>query len=182
MPYDAHFINIFKNEQFGSEFTSANPNSKIPTLIDKRPSFGSNPVSVFESCNILRYLCDKHPSSLYPTDPGQRLECDNWLFFQHGCVGPYFGQFGHFYCYAPCKLPYAIDRLGAGQCTTQSLEGCWQPLRSDSLSIAQVHQGNAAGAVCHRQAARHPQQYLLVWILHRRYCNLSLGSMHHSVL
>jgi len=32
--YDAHYINIMKDEQFGSGFVAANPNSKIPTLVD----------------------------------------------------------------------------------------------------------------------------------------------------
>lgn len=32
--YDAHFINIMKNDQFGSGFVAANLNSKIPTLVD----------------------------------------------------------------------------------------------------------------------------------------------------
>ena len=50
------------------------------------------------------------PISNLQLDPAKRLEVHNWLFFQHGGIGPYFGQFGHFFVYAPCKIPYAIDR------------------------------------------------------------------------
>ena len=32
--YDAFYINIFENEQFGSGFVAVNPNSKIPALVD----------------------------------------------------------------------------------------------------------------------------------------------------
>jgi glutathione S-transferase len=32
--YDAHTINIMKNEQFTPEFIAINPNSKIPALVD----------------------------------------------------------------------------------------------------------------------------------------------------
>jgi len=32
--YDAFYVNIFENDQFGSGFVAANPNSKIPTLLD----------------------------------------------------------------------------------------------------------------------------------------------------
>ena len=49
--YDAHYVDIFKLEQFGSGFVSVNPNSKIPALMDR--SFNP-PLRVFESCNILR--------------------------------------------------------------------------------------------------------------------------------
>ena len=31
--YDAWFVDIFKLEQFGSEFVGVNPNSKIPALM-----------------------------------------------------------------------------------------------------------------------------------------------------
>eukprot|EP01130_Rhizamoeba_saxonica_P009875 TRINITY_DN4029_c0_g1_i2.p1 TRINITY_DN4029_c0_g1~~TRINITY_DN4029_c0_g1_i2.p1 ORF type:complete len:147 (-),score=23.14 TRINITY_DN4029_c0_g1_i2:31-471(-) len=46
---------------------------------------------------------------MLPSDPQQRTECLNWLFFQVG-AGPYIGQFGHFYKYANDKIPYAIER------------------------------------------------------------------------
>jgi len=32
--YDAFYVNIFENEQFGSGFVAVNPNSKIPALVD----------------------------------------------------------------------------------------------------------------------------------------------------
>ena len=104
--YDAWPIKIEDGDQFGSGFVSANPNSKIPALIDRS---GSSPVRVFESGAILVYLAEKF-DALLPNGEG-RAECLSWLFWQMGS-GPYLGGgFGHFYAYAPFKIEYAIDRF-----------------------------------------------------------------------
>lgn len=104
--YDAWLIRINEGDQFGSGFVSANPNSKIPALVDHS---GDTPVRVFESGSILVYLAEKFGAFL-PTEPAQRAECLSWLFWQMG-AGPLLGGgFGHFYAYAPAKIEYAIDR------------------------------------------------------------------------
>ncbi|MGI9520692.1 MAG: glutathione-dependent disulfide-bond oxidoreductase [Hyphomicrobiaceae bacterium] len=104
--YDAWLIRIGKGDQFGSGFTSANPNSKIPALVDHscRP-----PRRVFESGAILLYLAEKFGAFL-PTEPAYRTEALNWLFWQMGSAPYLGGGFGHFYAYAPTKIEYAIDR------------------------------------------------------------------------
>src|SRR5476649_1652344 len=53
--YDAWLINIGDGDQFGSGFVSANPNSKIPALVDHS---GPKPVRVFESGAILMHLAE----------------------------------------------------------------------------------------------------------------------------
>ena len=105
--YDAWLIKINDGDQFGSGFVAANPNSKIPALVDRG---GTVPIRVFESGSILVYLAEKF-GALLPTDPATRAECLSWLFWQMGS-GPYLGGgFGHFYAYAPMKIEYAIDRF-----------------------------------------------------------------------
>ncbi len=104
--YDAWFINIREGEQFSSGFVGANPNSKIPALIDRS---GPQPVRVFESGAILLYLSEKF-GAFVPTDPAARAECFSWLMWQMGSAPFLGGGFGHFYAYAPVKLEYAIDR------------------------------------------------------------------------
>lgn len=105
--YDAWLIDIGKGDQFGSGFVAANPNSKIPVLVDHS---GDIPQRVFESGSILLYLAEKF-GALLPTDPAIRTECLNWLFWQMGS-GPFLGGgFGHFYAYAPEKFEYPIDRF-----------------------------------------------------------------------
>ncbi|WP_294189427.1 glutathione-dependent disulfide-bond oxidoreductase [uncultured Sphingomonas sp.] len=104
--YDAWLIRINEGDQFGSGFVAANPNSKIPALVDRS---GDTPVRVFESGSILVYLAEKFGTFL-PTEPAARAECLSWLFWQMG-AGPLLGGgFGHFYAYAPTKIEYAIDR------------------------------------------------------------------------
>jgi len=104
--YDAWLIRINEGDQFGSGFVAANPNSKIPALVDRS---GDTPVRVFESGSILVYLAEKFGAFL-PTEPAARAECLSWLFWQMG-AGPLLGGgFGHFYAYAPTKIEYAIDR------------------------------------------------------------------------
>jgi GST-like protein len=105
--YDAWLIRINEGDQFGSGFVAANPNSKIPALVDHG---GAAPVRVFESGSILLYLADKFGAFL-PTAQPARAECLSWLFWQMG-AGPLLGGgFGHFYAYAPTKIEYAIDRF-----------------------------------------------------------------------
>jgi GST-like protein len=105
--YDAWLINIGEGEQFGSGFVGVNPNSKIPSLVDRS---GPTPIRVFESGAILLYLAEKFGEFL-PTEAGARAECLSWLFWQMGSAPYLGGGFGHFYAYAPEKIEYAIDRF-----------------------------------------------------------------------
>jgi GSH-dependent disulfide-bond oxidoreductase len=105
--YDAWLINIREGDQFGSGFVDANPNSKIPALMDHS---GPSPQRVFESGAILLYLAEKFRAFL-PTDPAKRTEALSWLFWQMGSAPYLGGGFGHFYAYAPVKIEYCIDRF-----------------------------------------------------------------------
>ncbi len=105
--YDAWLIRIQEGQQFGSGFVGANPNSKIPVLVDRS---GPQPVRVFESGAILLHLAEKFGAFL-PTQQPQRAECLAWLFWQMGSAPYLGGGFGHFYAYAPVKIEYAIDRF-----------------------------------------------------------------------
>ncbi len=105
--YDAWLIRINEGDQFGSGFVAANPNSKIPALVDHS---GAKPIRVFESGAILVHLAEKFGAFL-PTEPAARAECLSWLFWQMGSAPYLGGGFGHFYAYAPIKIEYAIDRF-----------------------------------------------------------------------
>ena len=104
--YDAYLINIGEGDQFGSGFVAANPNSKIPALVDMSTT---PPTRVFESGAILVYLAEKFDAFL-PKDPSARAECMSWLFWQMGSAPFLGGGFGHFYAYAPEKYEYPINR------------------------------------------------------------------------
>ena len=104
--YDAWLIRINEGDQFGSGFVAANPNSKIPALMDHS---GAKPVRVFESGAILQYLAEKFGAFL-PASGAARAECLSWLFWQMGSAPFLGGGFGHFYAYAPAKFEYPINR------------------------------------------------------------------------
>jgi GST-like protein len=104
--YDAWLIRINDGDQFGSGFVEANPNSKIPALVDHS---GEKPVRVFESGAILQYLAERFGAFL-PVSGAARAECLSWLFWQMGSAPFLGGGFGHFYAYAPAKFEYAINR------------------------------------------------------------------------
>ena len=104
LDYTVHSIDITKDEQFTPEFVAINPNSKIPAIVDR-----DEDITVFESGAILIYLAQK-TGKLLSNEPKQRFKTIEWLMFQMGSVGPMFGQYNHFYKYAPDKIPYAIDR------------------------------------------------------------------------
>ena len=105
--YDAWLIRINEGDQFGSGFVAANPNSKIPALVDHS---GEAPVRVFESGAILQYLAEKFGAFL-PASGAARAECLSWLFWQMGSAPFLGGGFGHFYAYAPAKFEYPINRF-----------------------------------------------------------------------
>ena len=105
--YDAWLINIMEGDQFSSGFVGANPNSKIPALVDHSTA---SPTRVFESGAIVMYLAEKHGQFL-PTDQSARAECLSWVFWQMASAPVLGGGFGHFYAYAPERLEYPINRF-----------------------------------------------------------------------
>lgn len=105
--YDAWLIRITEGDQFSSGFVEINPNSKIPALVDYSEA---TPQRIFESGSILIYLAEKFGEFL-PTTRAERTETLSWLMWQIGSAPYLGGGFGHFYSYAPEKIPYAIDRF-----------------------------------------------------------------------
>jgi len=105
--YDAWLIDIGEGDQFGSGFVDANPNSKIPAMMDHSVS---PPQRIFESGAILMYLGEKF-GALIPNDAAGRTECLSWLMWQMGSAPYLGGGFGHFYAYAPEKMEYPINRF-----------------------------------------------------------------------
>jgi GST-like protein len=108
VPYTVHIIHIGKGDQFTPEFLAISPNNKIPAIVDPEGP-GGQPISIFESGAILKYLATKF-GKFYPADPRQQVLVDEWLFWQVGGFGPMLGQNHHFALYAPEKIEYAIKR------------------------------------------------------------------------
>ena len=108
LPYRVHPIDIGKGDQFKPEFVAIDPNSKIPAIVDQDGPEGT-PFPLFESGAILMYLAWK-TGRFFPTRITDQFETIQWLMFQMGGVGPFFGQVHHFLRAAPEPVPYAIER------------------------------------------------------------------------
>ncbi len=108
LPYTIIPVNIGKGDQFKPEFLAISPNNRMPAIVD-HDGPGGKPISVFESGAILQYLGRK-TGKFYPADERQRVETEQWLFWQMGGLGPMAGQCHHFRNYAPEQIQYGIDR------------------------------------------------------------------------
>ena len=98
LAYEPHLIDITKNETWGEEYLSLNPNGKIPAIIDPEGP-GGQPLGLFESGAILIYLAEKTGKFL-SADPAERYQTIQWVMFQMGAIGPMFGQLGFFHRFA----------------------------------------------------------------------------------
>jgi len=108
LPYETHFVDIGKGEQFSEAFERIAPNHKMPAIVDPEGPDG-RPVSIFESGAILQYLGRKS-GRFYGATERERIEIDQWVFWQAANLGPMAGQTHHFLNYAPEKVPYAQER------------------------------------------------------------------------
>ncbi len=108
LPYTMIPVNISKGEQFNPAFLKIAPNNRMPAIVDPGGP-GGKPISVFESGAILQYLGRK-TGKFYPADERQKVEVEQWLFWQMGGLGPMAGQLNHFKTYAKETLTYAIKR------------------------------------------------------------------------
>ena len=99
LPYQFHWVSVWRGEQFAPDFVRLNPNSKVPVIVDADGPAGK-PYTVFESGAILMYLAEKS-RLLLPSEGTVRHDCLQWLMIQLTGVGPMFGQYVHFTRFAP---------------------------------------------------------------------------------
>src|SRR3954451_22761743 len=111
LPYQEHFVDVWKGDQFKPEFMKLNPNLKIPVIVNSEGPDGE-PFTVFESGAILLYLAEKAGKFL-PKDTAKKYEAMQWLMIQLTTVGPMFGQWTHFKLFAPNGNEYSMDRYSS---------------------------------------------------------------------
>ena len=99
LPYVLKPVAIGKGEQFKPTSWRSRRTTGCRRS-STRTARAATPISVFESGAILQYLGRK-TGKFYPSDERQRVEVDEWLFWQMAGVGPMFGQASHFRNYAP---------------------------------------------------------------------------------
>ncbi|ETN43704.1 uncharacterized protein HMPREF1541_02863 [Cyphellophora europaea CBS 101466] len=111
LPYKTEHVDISTNRQKEDWFLEINPNGRIPALTDTFTD--GSPIRLFEGGSILQYLAeqyDKDHKISFPKGSRESYEMNNWLYWQHGGLGPMQGQANHFFRYAPEKIKYGIDR------------------------------------------------------------------------
>lgn len=119
LPYEIKPVNIGRGEQFEPQFQAISPNGRMPAIVDPEGP-GGKPISVFESGAILQYLGRK-TGQFYGADERQRVEIEEWLFWQMAGLGPMAGQAHHFRGYAPAMLPdRRLTAYGAARYTNET--------------------------------------------------------------
>ena len=99
LPYEFHWVSVWRGDQFAPDFVRLNPNGKVPVIVDSDGPDGK-PYAVFESGAILIYLAEK-AGRLLPRAGAARHDCLQWLMIQLTGIGPMFGQYVHFTRFAP---------------------------------------------------------------------------------
>ena len=84
LEYEFVFIDLLKGQQRTNDFLSLTPFGKVPVLIDEN-------FKLSESNAIVKYLCKKAKSDLYPFGLEEQAEVDMWCDFiaQHLAMGAY---------------------------------------------------------------------------------------------
>lgn len=104
LPYEAHPIDISKDEQFQPSFLAIAPNNRIPAIVDRDTG-----IHLMESGAIMLYLAEKS-GKLLPRSEEGRFRAIEWLMWQMGGIGPMLGQVHHFVHFNPGAAPYAEER------------------------------------------------------------------------
>src|SRR5580704_19755598 len=112
LPYTVHPVDVFAEGQFSPEFLKLNPNAKVPVIVDSEGPGGT--YTVFESGSILQYLADKTGKFL-AKDGAARYDALQWMMVQMTTIGPMWGQYVHFWRFAPKTNgpggnDYSLDR------------------------------------------------------------------------
>ena len=95
IPYNIVPCNIGAGDQFTAEFLKMNPNHRMPVMVDRAPTGGGEPISIFESGAIMLYLAEK-VGKFYPQDLRRKHAVQEWLIWQMANQGPKSGECGHF--------------------------------------------------------------------------------------
>lgn len=101
LKYEYVFVNLRAGEHQKPEFLKLNPVGKIPTIDD-------DGFYLFESNAIIRYLCEKNNSPLYPKGLKDRAIVEQWLDFGSMHVGAAFSKVMYNRVFAPIRK-IAVD-------------------------------------------------------------------------
>ncbi len=101
LKYEYVLVNLRGGEHQKPEFLKINPVGKIPVIDD-------DGFYLFESNAIIRYLCEKNNSPLYPEGLKERAIVEQWLDFGSMHVGAAFSKVMYNRVFAPIRK-IAVD-------------------------------------------------------------------------
>lgn len=115
LAYKTVHIDITTNKQKEEWYLKICPNGRIPAIVDTEGPRKTNgeEFTIFEGGAILQYLADKYDTQhriSFPRHSEEYYRMLEWLYFQHGGIGPMQGQAHHFSFYAKENIPYGIKR------------------------------------------------------------------------
>jgi glutathione S-transferase len=113
------------------DFLAKDPADLTPCLEDSGLPRGS----LWESCAIMQYLCNKHGlDQFYPTDPGRRAMVDSAMFYLIGTMYPVLARATYptlgFPQYAGETATSAADEATKAQAAADAREALAQPLEA----------------------------------------------------
>ena len=136
----------YERENYGRQFgntaddayLSLNPNGKVPTLVD-------DDMVVWESNTILRYLCNRAGSNLYPDEPAARSRVERWMDWQLSVlIGPYMAIFKESKKSPEersTELPKHGEELAAAMTILDAALDGREWLAGDDISLAEIALG-----------------------------------------
>src|SRR5262249_20277005 len=95
------------------EFLAKDPADLTPLLEEEGLPKGT----LWESCAIMQYLCNKHGlERFYPTDPGERAMVDSAMFYLIGTLYPYLARA----TYPTLQFPQYAGEVGASDADAEA--------------------------------------------------------------
>ena len=94
LPYNLHPVNLQAAANITGQYHAISASRRIPTLVDSDGP-GGKPITLIESGVILVYLAKKTGNGMYPSDPGEQLEVDQWSLHGQATFGPGVTPIGH---------------------------------------------------------------------------------------
>ena len=104
LPYQAHAVDIGKDEQFHPDFLKISPNNKIPAIVDRDTGLSAHGIGRHP------HLSGRQDGPVAAEGGRAALSRLEWLMWQMGGIGPFLGQAHHFLRFNKGKAPYAEER------------------------------------------------------------------------
>lgn len=94
LPYHLHAVNLPAAENVSEDYRAISPSRRIPTLVDSDGPAGGS-ITLIESGVILIYLAKKTGNGMYPAEPLDQIEVDQWAMHGQATFGPGVTPIGH---------------------------------------------------------------------------------------